>query len=58
MTSYFAANIRIILENCKRLCIFVKINSLIMTEEYKIDYTGIQVPDIESIKRTSQQFEN
>jgi hypothetical protein len=29
-----------------------------MPEEYKIDYTGIQVPDIESIKRTSQQFTN
>lgn len=27
-----------------------------MPEEYKIDYTGIQIPDIESIKRTSQQF--
>ena len=24
--------------------------------KYKIDYTGIQIPDIESIKRTSQQF--
>ena len=27
-----------------------------MPEEYKIDYTGIQIPDIESIKKTSQQF--
>ena len=27
-----------------------------MPEEYKIDYTGIQTPDIETIKRTSQQF--
>ena len=27
-----------------------------MPEENKIDYTGIQIPDIESIKRTSQQF--
>ena len=27
-----------------------------MPEEYKIDYTGIQIPDIEAIKRTSQQF--
>lgn len=29
-----------------------------MPEEYKIDYTGIQIPDIEAIKRTSQQFTN
>lgn len=27
-----------------------------MPEEYKIDYTGIQVPDIESVKKTAQQF--
>jgi hypothetical protein len=27
-----------------------------MPEENKIDYTGIQIPDMESIKRTSQQF--
>jgi hypothetical protein len=29
-----------------------------MPEEYKIDYSRIKIPDIESIKRTSQQFEN
>lgn len=27
-----------------------------MPEEYKIDYTGIQVPDIESVRKTAQQF--
>lgn len=27
-----------------------------MPEEYKIDYTGIQIPDIESIRKTVQQF--
>lgn len=27
-----------------------------MPEEYKIDYTGIQIPDIEAIRKTVQQF--
>jgi hypothetical protein len=27
-----------------------------MPEENKIDYTGIQVPNIESVRKTMQQF--
>lgn len=27
-----------------------------MPEEYKIDYTGIQIPDMESVRKTAQQF--
>lgn len=27
-----------------------------MPEEYKIDYSGIKIPNIESVRKTVQQF--